>query len=318
VSQLKKRKDYLVDDGREPDVYSAFAVPLVTSAVYVRAHSKEDIIRACQNIYSARATLQNIALVPEEECEALLKEPKLFIPEDWVKFRKGKYKGDVALVTEVDADNRTCKAFYIPRLNLDGKRKSKSQGGRKLRPQQALFDPVVAQSAGEGGRISVVDNLQKIYKYRNQTYASGLITEDALSLDKVIQAPATPTYEEFIIFQKTGVLDFGQYNRTLRNMEALSLKVGTKVTVVVGQQKGLQGTVKELVDQNMIRIEFPSDTQATSLDVIVPTKYVKISDYEMGDSVVVIRGDRMGVKGLVVEVKEGCIIIYDGNSKETV
>jgi transcription elongation factor len=315
VSQLKKRKDYLVDDGREPDVYSAFAVPLVTSAVYVRAKSKENIIQACQNIYSAWATLRNIVLVPEEECEALMKEPKMFIPEDWVKFRKGKYKGDVALVTELDADNRTCKAFYIPRLNLDGKRKTNPRGGR---PQQALFDPVVARSAGEGGRISVVDNQRKIYRYRNQTYTSGLITEDALSLNKVIQAPVTPTYEEFITFQKTGILDFGQYDRTLRNLEAHSLKVGTKVTVIVGQQMGLQGTVKELVDQDAIRIEFSSDTQATSLDVVVPNKYVKISDYEMGDSVVVIRGDKMGLKGLVVEVTKGCVIIYDGNSKETV
>jgi transcription elongation factor SPT5 len=318
VSQLKKRKDYLVDDGREPDVQSAFAIPLVTSAVYVRAKSKEDIIRACQNIYSAWATPRTIALVPEEECEALMKEPKVFIPEDWVKFRKGKYKGDVALVTEVDADNRTCKAFYIPRLNLDGEKKTNSQGGRKARPQQALFNPVVAQSAGEGRRITVVDNQQNIFKYRDQTYTSGLITEDTLSLDKVIQAPATPTYEEFIIFQKTGILDFGQYDRTLRNMEALSLKVGTKVTVIAGQQQGLQGTVKELVDQDMIRIEFPSDTQTTSLDIIVPNKYVKISDYEMGDSVVVIRGDKMGVKGLVVEVMEGCVVIYEGNSRETV
>jgi ribosomal protein L24 len=118
--------------------------------------------------------------------------------------------------------------------------------------------------------------------------------------------------------KKTGILDFGQYDRTLRYIEALSLKVGTKVTVTVGQQKGLQGTVKELVDQDMIRIKFPSDTQATFLDVVVPKKYLKISDYEMGDLVVVIRGDKMGVKGLVVEVTEGWVIIYDGNSKETV
>jgi transcription antitermination factor NusG len=111
---LKKWKDYLVDNGREPDVQSAFAIPLITSAVYVRAKSKEDIIRTCQNIYSAWATPRTITLVPEEECEVLMKEPKVFIPEDWVKFRKGKYKGDVALITEVDTDNQTCKVFYIP------------------------------------------------------------------------------------------------------------------------------------------------------------------------------------------------------------
>jgi hypothetical protein len=64
----------------------------------------------------------------------------------------------LALITEVDMDNRMCKAFYIPRLNLDGKRKMKSQGRRKVWPQQALFDPIVAWSTGEGGRISVVDH----------------------------------------------------------------------------------------------------------------------------------------------------------------
>ena len=88
--------------------------------------------------------------------------------------------------------------------------------------------------------------------------------------------------------------------------------------VITGQQKGLKGTVKEIVDQDTIRVEFTSTNQTTSSTVDVPNMYVKVSDYEIGDSVEVIQGDKLGVKGLVVEVTEGCVVIHNGKSKETV
>jgi len=165
--------------------------------------------------------------------------------------------------------------------------------------------------------ITTVDEQQKIYKYGKKTYTRGLITDD-LSFDDVIQTCVIPTYEEFFMFHKSGILDIQQYNRILRIIDAHSVKEGTKVTVIIGQQKGLKGTVKELVDQNTVHIEFTVDSGATSSTVDVPMEHIKISDYEMGDWVIVIQGDKRGVKGLVVEARDGCVIIYDGNSKQTV
>ena len=145
-----------------------------------------------------------------------------------------------------------------------------------------------------------------------------MVTEDALSFDKAIQTRVNPTYEEFFLFCKTGILDGEQYHRTLRNIIAHTLKEGTRVTVITGQQKGLKGTVKELVDQDTVRVEFTTDDQATVLTVDVPNLYIKVSDYEIGNSVEVIQGNKSGVKGLIVEVTEGCIVIHDGKLKETV
>jgi ribosomal protein L24 len=104
----------------------------------------------------------------------------------------------------------------------------------------------------------------------------------------------------------------------LRNIIAHTLKEGTRVTVITGQQKGLKGTVKELVDQDTVWVDFTIDDGATSLTVDIPNLYLKVSDYEIGDAVEVIRGDKLGAKGLVVEVTEGCVVIHDGKSKETV
>jgi ribosomal protein L24 len=86
----------------------------------------------------------------------------------------------------------------------------------------------------------------------------------------------------------------------------------------MGQLKGLKGTVKEVVDQDTVQIQSTTDDPASSLTVDVPNKSVKLSNYEMGDSVMVIQGDKMGVEGLVIEVTEGCVIIYDRKSKEAV
>jgi transcription elongation factor SPT5 len=316
VTQLKKWEEYLVSQDRTSHVYHAFTAPLVQSTVYVHARSKDDILEACRRTALSSVRTYNIYLVPEEDYEALKRSPKAFIPEDWVRIATGKYRGDVAFITDVNADSRTCKAFYIPRLDFDGKGKTSSRGGRRVQPQQALFDPVVVQSANK--RIRIIDEQQKIYKYGKKIYTRGLVTEDKLSFDKVVQTRVHPTYEEFIIFHKTGILDVEQYHRTLRNVIAHTLKEGTRVTVITGQQKGLKGTVKELVDQDTVRVEFTTDDQATSSSVDIPNLYVKVSDYEIGDSVEVIQGDKLGVKGLVVEVTEGYVVIHDGKSKETV
>jgi ribosomal protein L24 len=318
VSILKRRGDYLASEGRTPLVHSAFIAPLDPAAVFVRASTKDNIIHECQQISSARANRNNISSVPEEELEALTRVPKQFIPEDWVRFAKGIHRGDVALVTEVDADNRTCSAFYVPRLKLDGEGKSTSRRGRKVRPQQALFDPTVVNSAGGWGKLYAINNQDKIYRYRGHTYNRGLREEKGIRLDKFIQTPITPTYDELYMFQKSGILDIGLYSRALRDIMAHSLKEGWKVTVIAGQQKGLKGTVKEVVDQNTIRVEFAIDNYTSTSTVDVLKKYVKISNYEMGDSVKVVQGDKLGVDGLVVEATEEVVIIYDGKAKQTV
>jgi transcription elongation factor SPT5 len=251
-----------------------FVSSFVSSAVFVQAQSREKIILACRDISSAMAN--RLTLVPEDEHEALKRKPKAFIPEDWVRFRKGKFIGDVALVREVDESKRTCKAFYIPRLDLDGKGKTASKGEKRIRPQQALFDPTVVRSARGGARVFTVDEQQNVYKYRGHTYTHGLRTEDCLSLDSVIQTTVTPTYEELLVFQKTGIIDIGQYNSTLNKITANSLKEGMKVTVITGQQAGLKGVVKELVDQDTIRIQCGTEDPASTLTFDIQNKYVKL------------------------------------------
>jgi transcription elongation factor SPT5 len=315
VTQLKKWEEYLVSQDRTSHVYDAFAAPLVQSSVYVRARSKEDILETCRQTALSSVRTHNISLVPEEEYEASKRSPKAFIPEDWVRIAKGKYRGDVAFITEVNADSRTCKAFCIPRLDLDGKGKTSLRGGRRVQPPQALFDPVVARSANK--IIQVVDEQHRIYKYGKNIYTCGLATEDAFSFDKIVQTRVYPTYEEFVIFSKTGILNGEQFHKTLRNIIAHTIKEGTRVTVITGQEKGLKGTVKEVLDQDTIRMEFTTNDQAM-LTVDIPKSYVRVSDYVVGDSVEVIRGEKLGVKGLIVDVTEGCVVVHDGKSKETV
>src|SRR5215470_7947702 len=85
-------------------------------------------------------------------------------------------------------------------------------------------------------------------------------------------------------FHRSGILDMALYDRTLKNIITLTLKEGIKVTVITRQQKGLKGTIKELVDQDTIRVEFSIDNQVTStMDLL--NLYVKVSDYEVGNSV---------------------------------
>jgi hypothetical protein len=144
-----------------------------------------------------------------------------------------------------------------------------------------------------------------------------LTTEDAFSFDKIIQMCVYPTYEKLVIFSKTGVLNSEQFHKTLRNIIAHTIQEGTRMTVITEQEKGLKGTVKEVLDQDTIQMEFTTNGQAT-LTMDIPKSYVRVSDYVVGDSVKVLQGEKLGVKGLVVNVTEGCVIVHDGKSKETV
>jgi hypothetical protein len=113
------------------------------------------------------------------------------------------------------------------------------------------------------------------------------LMEDAFSFDKIVQTRVYPTYKESVIFSKTGILNGEQFHKTLRNIIAHTIKEGMRVTVITGQEKGLKGTVKEVLDQDTIRMEFTTNDQAM-LTVDIPKLYVRVSDYVVGDSVKVI------------------------------
>jgi len=114
VERLTKWEDHLVSQGHTLHVYHAFIAPLVHSTIYVCTRTKSNILLVCNQIVLSSVRMDKISVVPEEEYEAMKRILREFIPEDWVRIVKGKYRGDVALITDMDHDHRTCKAFYIP------------------------------------------------------------------------------------------------------------------------------------------------------------------------------------------------------------
>jgi transcription elongation factor SPT5 len=125
----------------------------------------------------------------------------------WVRFRRGKYAGDIAEIMEVDESGEYAVVKIIPRLDLSNvgstanrmsRPKSESLGGlAKNRPSQKLFnkDEIVAIS----GTRSVSVRGKNLFLYNGDYYRNGFL-EKEVKLSMFITEDVNPTLDEITKF----------------------------------------------------------------------------------------------------------------------
>ena len=264
-------------------------------------------------------------LVPLEEMTALLKIRKKevnFQEGMWVRMKRGKYAGDLALVHDTEQiTNGVVTIKFVPRIDLtpvDKQRQVRAVTGRSggPRPPQRLF---VYDDVRKVHRGAVKHSGRNSYTYDNDEFVEGYGFRD-VKFNMISTEDVNPTLEEVSKFQgeeNSGAIkfDLSAIADANRNLTVSVLFPGDRVEVYEGEQSGLRGTV-ETVTADVITIKAEGgDIQGQIVEV--PSKSVRKS-FEVGEHVKVLGGKNRNATGMVVEIKGDVVTIMSDQGEQEV
>ena len=333
IMSLARKADMLskADMGQGINIISAFYRESIKGIIYIESRSETAVRHAIQGlvgIYAnpSAATVpgasnQGIFLVDIEERQDLLKTKQKkveVVPGSYVRFKRGKYAGDLAQVLEVPDNADILLLKFIPRIDMtpkddgahtgaDGKKRRKGSAvPLAFRPPQRLFDPdEVRRSYGK----VISRNADGSLSFKNDTYRDGFLEKDvkttSLSLEDV-----QPTIDELTRFSgakgaaggggAAGGLDLQLVAETQKKSARTVLQPGDNVEVHEGAEKGLFGTISS-IDGNEITIEPDAASDPHGKPFTVPATHVR-KRFQPGDHVKVLAGANADESGLVTHV----------------
>jgi len=286
---------------------SAFASPLVKGAIFVETVDINRTLLSVDTIQYCDTKTIPIKLVPIEKCRQLLTALRYPIAGvgEWVRFRKGRYKGDVGYVKTVNPTTLEYQVYYAPRLNLTSHRTEHD------RPPIKLFDPVEVRNKRG---INSVKEINDGFQHRNFFYEYGLRC-DLVPYDAVLPGSQLPCYEELAPFASAGLISFEQVTDAVDKITIRLVKQCDLVRVFAGKFTGLVGIVSDMQDTSFIRVTI--DYSSGRFED-VEAKYVN-SIYMVGDMVKVTVGEDEGSVGWITDIDNDLnLLIFDKTAEEIV
>lgn len=275
------------------NIYSVFQRDAFPGRIYIEAPSQAAAIHACSGVPNVYTT-SRIVKVPIKEYPDMFRVHKTqdveLTPGTYVRVKRGKYAGDLAVVENLSENGLEVKLRLVPRLNygrvvVDTAEKRK----RSERPPPRLFN---AQDATQSG-----GSLQKhgptSYVFEGEDYDNGFLLKDFrlayIQLDNV-----NPTLGEITALKGSADegLDLQALQDSLRHTQPAQFKAGEAVEVTQGEQTGLQGKVVGTSD-DIVQVE------GDDIKVSVPASHLR-KHFAIGDHVRVMRGSSRDDTGLVV------------------
>ncbi|MCO5555855.1 hypothetical protein L7F22_009400 [Adiantum nelumboides] len=308
-------------------IISAFSRDTLPGRIYVEATESKHVVDACSDVASAFARGNSIFLVPINEMADLLKITKTrqeLKPGGYVRFKSGKYAGDLAQVIDTSENGELVGVRFIPRLDLDPKEdeiivdrngKKRKKSGRSVadRPPQRFFNAEEVRKKFRTDGITRRD--ANTFIFRNQTYINGYC-EDDVSARRLITENINPTLDEISRFtgesingSSGGAGSMGQSGLVNLNLLAdatqrkadIVLRKDDHVEVFEGEQSGVEGVI-ETVEADVVTIRLTlSDLEDQTIEV--PIRSVR-KKFRPGDHIKVITGKHRDETGLVVKVED--------------
>ncbi len=332
-SIMKRFEDRL--NTREPlAITSAFERGgTMAGFIYVEARKQGDVRAAVEGVNFAYLG-KPMVLVPVPEMPDLLRtrKSKSLVPGNYVRIKRGKYAGDLALVDEVVPNGLDVSVKIVPRLdyglNEDSgapdSAKRKRRGGLPgnplaARPPQRLFSEVEAKKK-HAKQLSVGHRLGgKEFTYMNDTYIDGFLIKDMKI--QHLETEVNPTLEEVTKFTAGGedgtdTLDLAALAATLKaNKSSQAYLPGDMVEIYQGEQQGVCGKAVS-VHGDIVTLKV-SEGPLKGQTVETPMKGLR-KLFREGDHVKVIGGSKYHEEvGMVTRVKDDRVtIISDSNNQE--
>jgi len=278
-----------------PKVLTAFERSFfLRGSIYVQAQSLVDVSNAIREVPGINI-YQTYQCIPVEEWAQLIELGHANNDlGPWVCVcGKGKYRGDLAHVLNVDLASKRAGVLLVPRTlsnrseDPKGKRKEVTRG----RPPPCTFNP--DQAAG---------NLEQLghgrVRYNGEVYRKGLI-ELSFSLKKLRTASPTPSAVELDVFCRSDAIDILIMVKAWSDLAAASLVPGNRIQITSGEQAGLIGKVSD-ISEGVAKCIFESTETMVEVPVSAMRMYFCVGDY-----VQVIAGNNTGKVGGIIDIERG-------------
>jgi ribosomal protein L24 len=178
-----------------------------------------------------------ITLVPEEECNQLIRMPSIpnaMVKGGWARIKRGHYKGDVAFVTAVKDDN--VRVLVVPRILYD-------VCPAWTRAPPALFDADRARTIfGQDAVRQLNRDSDERYTFQQMTFKAGLL-EQVFGMKELTSEDVYPTLEEIQLFSQSSGWDRGARDAWEANRAAAALRERDRVQILSGEFRGALGIV---------------------------------------------------------------------------
>lgn len=330
VYAIQKRIEERPPGSRNPiRIISAFERGKVMLGwFYCEARRQPDVTDGLEGINFYYPS-QKLTLVPVKEMPDLLRVRKSeeLMPGGWVRIKRGKYRGDLAQIEEVETNGLNVTVRLVPRLDYgmtddnaalpDSKRK---RGGSSHVPPQRLFSESEAKKR-HGKFLSSTAGLGgKSWNYLGDSYVEGFLVKD-MRVQHLETENVKPRLDEVTKFARggedgTSTLDLASLADTMKNARAQdSYQPGDPVEVYRGEQQGLIGkTVSTRGDIVSIQV---TEGDLTGQTIDAPFRTLR-KRFREGDHVKVIgNGSSQGELGMVVQVQDDKVtILGDMSLKE--
>jgi transcription elongation factor SPT5 len=323
---------------RQPlPIVSAFEREAMPGYIYIEAYKQSDVMDALngiQNVYPRGPKI----LVPIKEMPDLLNVVKTaeIIPGTWVRFKRGKYQGDLAQVENVLSNGLEVRVRVVPRLDYGNGLDRRNEGpplapGEKRkrnpvnkantvagRPPQRLFSEIDAMKnhAKLLSKGTSSNGGTKNFTYAGEEYEDGYLVKD-VRLNLITTENVNPTLEEVTKFaatvdEGTESLDLNALAQSLKSSVS-SYQVGDTVEVYDGEQMGVIGKAVSVHNGVVTMDVIEGDLKGKRLDV--PFKGLR-KRFREGDQVKVTGGKYRDEAGTVVRIVEDKVTLVIGEGDD--
>lgn len=301
VRALLRKQTSLEKSGRPLEVFSVFQRDAFPGRIYVEAANEATALKAVAgmpNVFASNKVLK----VPIKEYPDMFRVAKKqeteLVPGKYVRVRRGRYAGDLAVVVDLSDNGLEARLKLLPRLDYG---RTTQVGGAKSRerPPARLFAPQEAQAHDPRG---LQQHGASAYTYLGEEYVKGFLHKDFKLAMLEIEGVA-PTLAEIARFQDggdDGALDLASIGDELARAGAQSTKfaAGERVEVTRGEQTGLRGHVAtSRAGDGMVTVR--GDGEFAGIEISVPAGHLR-KHFRVGDHVRVVRGNYKDDTGLVV------------------
>lgn len=320
VGLMLKKMLTLAGKPNELKIYSAFQRKNFVGYIYLEADkvsAVDDALKGVSDVYP-----NNRTLVPVEEFPDLLRVSKsneiTLNPGNYVRIKRGKYKGDLAIVDSIDESGLEVTLQVIPRLNYASSQEIDPATGKRkrenfqFRPPQRLFSK---KDALENDPTNFQARSNNSFIYKGDEYIDGFLFK-TFKVQFLETQNVQPSLEEISKFNSgnSDDLDLTSIAQSLKHSESVTFRIGDSVQVLHGEQQGLIGDI--VYTSNEIAKIKPSETSIKE-ELEFPLSNLR-KVFNEGDHIRVLKGKFSNHSGIVVSIKNDQITFISDQTKKDI
>lgn len=255
------------------------------------------------------------------------------LPGGWVRYKRGKYAGDLAQIVDLSENGEEVTLKVIPRIDLtpkdktlqvgsDGKKRRKGAGAPvSFRAPQRFFNPEEISKIYGSKEVSKRSGGTLIF--RGDTFKDGYLEKD-VKMAALVLENVQPTLDELTRFvgetakgpDGASNLDFSLLSEAASKAAKNILQPGDNVDIFEGDQKGIYGTI-ESISNDVVLIIPHVELDLVGTKVEVSARSVR-KRFVPGDHVKVMTGANTDETGLVVNVSNDIVTFLSDLSRQHV